>query len=187
MRISAMHTNIVQLIKQRNAFFIALLMSLLVNMVLGLISIKFSNQVKTILVPTEFKQSFWLSDKSVSENYLAEMARYMSFLLLNVTKKNIDFNKDKLLSMVHPANFNEVQQQFNDIKAALTKKNLTTAFYVSELMPDTDNLTVIVKGQLVSFIGKQKMTPQDKVYRIEFVNEQQHLMLKRFSEHEHAS
>lgn len=182
MQFSVFKQNLQSILRQRNAFFLALVMSLILNLVITSWAIMSSNQSKTVFVPLGLQDDFWLSGHAVSENYLSEMARYTSFLLLNLSKGNLQHNQQKILEVVHPSAYSSIQQQFQQLKNDIEKKNLATAYYIKEMSVEVGSLTVEVVGELVTFIGKQKLSPQKKSYQVQFDNSQKSLRLIEFKE-----
>ncbi len=56
---------------------------------------------KTVIVPPTIERPFWVKGAETSAEYLEEMSRYLSTLVLNVTPKSIDANIDIFLRYVH--------------------------------------------------------------------------------------
>lgn len=171
-----------RLIQVRNAFFIALCASLLVNMVQGLVNLSLLGNSRTVVVPAGFQKEFWVSDKEVSASYLSEMARHIAYLVLNVTPDTIDYNQQKLLQLVHPSAYGKIKNQMIENKNHLLEQKITTVLFVTDVKPVPENLSVEVSGDLQVFIGEGRVPPQRKTYRVQFDHSDGRLSLLRFEE-----
>lgn len=171
-----------KLLKSRNAFFVLLILSLMVNVAQGLLNYQQYGNSKTILIPLAAKESYWVTENDVSPTYLSEFARYAASLFLNVTPETIDFNQKKILEISSPAGNAGIKQYFLEEKEQVQRKKLNTAFYVKEVLPDTQSLKIVLRGKLHSFIGDRPLTPADKSYEIRFERNGTRLMIASFEE-----
>lgn len=174
--------DITQLIKTRNVLFVILLLSLMINIVQGILNVKNQSTARTVVIPSGFSQEFWVNENAVSSSYLSEMARHAAYLVLNVTPKTVSYNHQKLLELVDAEGYGVVNSQFQAINERVKLKNLTTAFYVTEITPASSSMTVDVKGTLKSFIGQKSLTPKFKHYQVKFSYRGAQLKIASFKE-----
>lgn len=173
-----------RLIQVRNAFFLALVGSLVLNLIQGVLNVSLMGHSRTVIVPAGFQKSFWVSEGAVSAEYLSEMARHIAYLVLNVTPDSMDYNQQKLLQLVHPSAYGHIKNQMIANKNDLVVKKITTAFFITDIQPNAEKLSVEIIGDLQAYIGEGRVPPQRKTYRVQFDQESGRLRLLRFEEGE---
>lgn len=171
-----------RLIQVRNAFFLALCGSLFLNFIQGVLNVSMLGNSRTVVVPTGFQQEFWVNDGEVSASYLSEMARHVAYLVLNVTPETIDYNQQKLLQLVHSSAYGRIKNQMLTNKNELVTKKITTAFFITDIKPLAEKLSVEVVGDLQAYIGEGRVPPQRKTYHVQFEHQGGKLSLLRFEE-----
>jgi conjugal transfer pilus assembly protein TraE len=75
-------------------------------------SLTVAGSERTILVPPEIHQSFWVSGQKVSGEYLQEMAYWYAGLALNITPHVADYQKNQFLKYAAPSDYGRLQAEF---------------------------------------------------------------------------
>lgn len=135
---------------------------------------------KTIILPIDTKQSFWVEGNRFAPSYLEEHATYFCHLFLDVTASNILYQGDIILRYVEPEFYSNVKTQLLSEQMRLKKENLTLHFMPLEVKVYPETLSVLVTGELNSYVGGKKITSSQKVYRVDFSSHQGRLFLKSF-------
>lgn len=140
----------------------------------------FFQHEKTIILPPETKQSFWVEGNSFSPGYIEEQAVYMAHLLLDVTTSNIFYQGDILLRYVIPSQHSFFKTKILDDHKRLQKDNLSIAFLPHDVEAFPKSLTVHLTGDVCGYVGSKRVTQNRETYRITFESKQSRLFLKDF-------
>lgn len=140
----------------------------------------FLRSEKTIILPPETKQSFWVEGNQFAPSYLEEQATYFCHLFLDVTPSNILYQGDVILRYVDPEFYSEIKANLLNEQERLKKENLTLHFIPIEAKVYPKDLSVLITGELNSYVGSKKITTSKKIYKINFLSNQGRLFLKGF-------
>jgi conjugal transfer pilus assembly protein TraE len=142
--------------------------SMAANLLLAIAFVAKDNNHRQTIVPPVISKSFWIDDRGVSAEYLEQMGQFALQLALNNTPKNVDYNIDRLLTLVAPASYGDVQKELLSNAAQLKKNNATTLFSVMSATPDMQRQAVVFNGQLSTWIGDKRTSSTAKVYLVQF-------------------
>ncbi len=123
---------------------------------------------RTILVPPEIHQSFWVSGQKVSPEYLQEMAYWYAGLALNVTPNVADYQKNLFLKYAAPSEFGRLQAEFGARTEFMRKNNAATQFSTQSVMLDETNMKVALSGVLLTWVGDKKASEKQTTYVVGF-------------------
>ncbi len=132
-----------------------------------LVGWSFLHQKRTI-VPTEISRSFTVSDVTVDASYLCQMALFFVNERLNITPTNINQNHNIILQYTDPLFYHEFVGILSKEKQAVTKQNISSVFYLEEIIPNTKDLSVSIKGSLMHWVGSLALAPVKKSYILRF-------------------
>jgi conjugal transfer pilus assembly protein TraE len=167
-----------QLYIQRN-FCIGLVVGLLGISILQTVLLFFKND-KTIILPPELKQSFWVEGNKFSPSYLEEQGIYFAHLLLDVNQSNILSQGEILLRYVDPKFYADFRSKILNSQKRLQKDNLNCLFTIVETKVYANSLSLELTGDLQGFVGNKKVTNNRETYLLEFSQIQARLFLKNF-------
>ncbi len=182
MDLSIMKTRLTDAIKKRNAYFTLALGSVVINIVLALTVLFHQPNDRTIIVPAGFKQTFWIDDHGVSGSALAEMTRYFSTLILDMTPENSDYQITQVLHYTDPTTYGALKAQLIKAIDNLKTEGLTTAFFPVNVNVDVHTLQAAITGDMSYYIGKQKTNTYRTTYRAQYRYHNGRLYLKSFNE-----
>lgn len=123
---------------------------------------------RTILVPPEIHQSFWVSGHKVSAEYLQEMAYWYAGLALNVTPSVADYQKNIFLKYAAPSEFGRLQAEFGARTEFMRKNNASTQFSTQSVMLDEAAMKVALSGVLLTWVGDKKASEKQTTYVVGF-------------------
>jgi len=146
-----------------------------------LTSWSFLHQKRTI-VPLNIKQAFTISDSMVDASYLRQMALVFVAERLNITPSNIEQSHNIILQYTDPKFYHEFVRVLAQEKQAVSKQNISSVFYPEEVMPDTKELSVLIKGSLMHWVGSSGLVPVKKIYILKFCYRLGDLKVLSFSE-----
>ncbi|EKE01123.1 MAG: hypothetical protein ACD_21C00209G0007 [uncultured bacterium] len=132
-----------------------------------LVGWSFLHQKRTI-VPTEISRSFTVSDVTVDASYLCQMALFFVNERLNIAPTNINQNHNIILQYTDPLFYHEFVSILSKEKQAVTKQNISSVFYLEEIIPNTKDLSVSIKGSLMHWVGSLALAPVKKSYVLKF-------------------
>lgn len=132
-----------------------------------LISSRMDNQKVVFMPPKVVNQEFWVAGNEVSKSYLNEMALFVIFNLMNVTKENAKNNIDNLLILVSPEFYYEVKTNLVEQMNYITDNAISRVFFPSVLNVDEKGL-IKVTGVVKDIISDKVMRSEQAVVRIEY-------------------
>lgn len=124
------------------------------------------SQEKTIVVPAQFNMPFTVQGAEVSHEYIEQMARYFSNLLLTYQKSNVAAQFDTVLRYADPSVYGALKARFALDADRISKNDISSVFYLMDLHIKKD--VAIITGELNSFIGSHLVSKQTKNYELIF-------------------
>lgn len=153
---------------------------LLVVVVLQALFLFFRTE-RTLILPAETRQSYWIEGNRFAPSYLEEMALYFTHLLLDVTEANILYQGEIALRYVAPQAYGEFKNKLFEDEQRLKKDHLSLHFIPIECEVFPKTLSAIVTGDLVGYVGSKKVSQHRESYQIEFYQTKGRLFLKSFA------
>ena len=123
---------------------------------------------KRVVVPIALKDPFVVSDNMVDASYLRQMALFFITERLSVTPGIINQSHNLILQYTDSRFYHEFFAILSKEKEAVIKQNISSVFYPEEVFPNPKELTVMIKGTLVHWVGTAPLTPVKKSYLIKF-------------------
>jgi type IV conjugative transfer system protein TraE len=174
-------------IKQRNILFLCLIASFIVLTLLIIILVTKSRTV--ILVPSNLQTEMRLStDGKASKTYIEQFARDIMHTMLNVTPSSIKYASKSILKISSPKLHKTLSHQFAVYEKDVINKNISTYFSLHTItFPTEDNLSVLTEGEMITFIGKDIVSKQNRKYKLRFELNGTKIFLIGFNEVEELS
>lgn len=164
---------------QRNALGV-LSAGLLVVVVLETILLLFKD-TKTILLPAESKQGYWVEGNKFSASYLEEQGMYFTHLLLDVSPANILDQGEVLLRYVDSKAYGEFKAKLLHEEQRLKRDSLSLNFIAVEAQVFPKDLALEITGDLNGYVAGKKISTHRETYRVEFSSYKGRLFLKSFT------
>lgn len=177
MRFSLKNKRISHLNVQRN--FLIGLVSILLMIVLLQAIFLFLKKERIVISPPELKQSYWIEGDRFAKSYLEEWALFFTHLIMDVSEKNILPQGEILLRYVSSHSYGDFKAKLLEDEKRLKKQQLSIRFE-PQATEFIDNMTVDITGVLVSYVGSQKISEAQEVYRVSFSQKKGRLFLESF-------
>ncbi|MEW8375828.1 MAG: type IV conjugative transfer system protein TraE [Candidatus Thiodiazotropha sp.] len=123
---------------------------------------------KTIVTPPIIERPFWVKGSEVSPEYLEEMARYLSTLVMNATPKSIDANIEIFLRYVAPKSYGDIRSRMTVQADRLKRDDVSTAFYPVGYQTQSKQRQTVVTGDFVTMVGKQRISSVRRSWRYDY-------------------
>ncbi len=128
---------------------------------------------KMVIVPALLSSStqdqLWIKGNQVSAGYLEEWSLYLTNLLLNVSAKTMPYQSELALKHISPSMSEKLKSKLMKDLKVLLKHNAATTFFPKEMSVAEADMKVVVKGTLVTFVGKEKISSHEQAYQLKFV------------------
>jgi len=170
------------LVQNRNGYLFLSIGSLFLNIFLSCIISCTVGRERIILVPPEIQKSFWVTNNTVSPDYLTEMAIFFANLRLNVTPANALLQHDLLLRYVGSRYYNDLKLSLSEERDLLKKDHITTAFFPENISVDPKHLQAKIKGTIYQTISDTQLPAQVKTYLLSFNYNNSKLNIESFTE-----
>lgn len=175
------YTNHLQkLVKARNFLVIGLGCSIFLNLLLAGISLRLSNNTRTILLPAKTHAPMWVEDQKLSVEYLKQMSDYFISLFLNVTPESMPEKQHTILKYVHPNAYGEIKGYLQDELKKIKHHQQSRFFNPVRFEVDESKNIVAVIGDEIHLIGKREAYRERRTYEISFAYNNAQLYLNSF-------
>ncbi|WP_213902907.1 type IV conjugative transfer system protein TraE, partial [Vibrio crassostreae] len=109
------------------------LFMLITNLVLGYTSYQALTHQSRTLIPPTLSQAFTVSDGTVDEPYLEQMADYLLYLKLNITPASVGRQFGQLLEYLDETSWHIVQPKLLREATVIKKDNISSQFSVESV------------------------------------------------------
>ncbi len=164
----------------RLALAILLVLSLLANLALsvGLAG----REAVTVLVPAVSGPVWEVGGSWAGRRYLEDAARTAAVTLLTLTPENAGHVREAAARMSAAEARGAIGAWVAAEAGRMARRDLSSAFYPLRIDADPGTLTVEVRGELATWIGREESARQRKAYRLVFRVDGGRLGLLRFED-----
>ncbi len=178
MKLSKIKHNLSLAFKQKNQMLAIVLIIGLSNLFLA--AYLFSNKERIVVIPANVNNAFWTEHRSVSKEYLEEMAMFFTNLLLDVSPHTMTYQRDIILRNVDSSAYNQIKNKLIKEEARYKEENLATTFRPTEIITNNTKLQVYIKGYLISYVSGKKVSENEEKYLLQFRYDANRLFIKSF-------
>ncbi len=164
----------------RAALAVLLALSLLAN--LGLSIALASVERMTVLVPAVTGPAWEVGGGRAGSRYLEDMGRTVAVTLLTLTPENAEHAREAAARLAHASARGAIGAWVAAEAGRMARRDLSTAFYPGRIEADTGTLTVVVSGELATWVGREPVSRARKRYRLSFRVDAGRIGLLRFEE-----
>jgi conjugal transfer pilus assembly protein TraE len=172
-------SELVESTKEKKRYFLLIAGLVLILLIETLFLVFNQKQERTIVVPMQLSQSFWVDEQSVSASYITEMARFIAGSVLTVTPESIKAQETALLRFTHPSHRGQLQQHWQQWLTRIEAEKVSHVFIPHAIEVQPKSLTALVTGELLTFIGEDKLAQIETTYQLTFVYENGRLWLSQ--------
>ncbi len=146
-------------------------------------------ETATVLVPAAAGPSWAVGGGGAGEGragarYLEDMARTVAVTLLTLTPENAAHVRLAAARLAHPSARGAIGAWVEAEAARMAGRDLASAFYPDRIEADPARLGVEVAGELVTWIGREEASREDRRYRLAFRIDAGRIGLVRFEQME---
>lgn len=134
---------------------------------------------KTIVVPPQLDRPFSVRGNDVGPEYIEQMARYFSQLLLTYHKHNVQAQFDTVLHYTDPSVYNDMKTRFAVERDRISRNDISSVFYLMGI--HIKKHVAMISGELNGFVGSHLVSQKQKTYALHF-NYHNTLTLSGFNE-----
>ena len=114
--------------------------------------------------------------------YLEDMARTVAVTLLTLTPENAGHVRLAAARMSHASARGALSAWVEAEAARMAGRDMASAFYPTEIEADPERLAVEIAGELVTWIGREESSREDRRYRLAFRVDAGRIGLVRFEQ-----
>ena len=155
-----------KILKQRNLVFAFSVVLLVANIFLS--ASLFLHNKEIVLVPNSLEKESSIKNGKMSPAYLEAMTRDVVNLMLNVTPANAEYSSRSILKITHPAFYGKLKKDLNERNKDVAKRRISTIFYPQSMSVNEKNDGAVVSGKLSTYLGKEEVLMEDKVYSVTY-------------------
>ena len=141
----------------------------------------------TVLVPATAGPSWEVGGASAGSGmagarYLEDMARTAAVTLLTLTPENAAHVRRAAARLSHASARGAIGAWVEAEAARMAGRDLASAFYPTRIEADPGRLTVEIAGELVTWIGREEASRENRRYRLAFRIDAGRIGLLRFEQ-----
>ena len=141
----------------------------------------------TVLVPATAGPSWEVGGGGVGTTragaqYLEDMARTVAVTLLTLTPENAAHVRLAAARLAHASARGAIGAWVEAEAARMAGRDMASAFYPTEIEADPARLSVEIAGELVTWIGREESSREDRRYRLAFRVDAGRIGLLRFEQ-----
>ena len=140
----------------------------------------------TVLVPATAGPAWEVGSRGTGARYLEDMARTVSVTLLTLTPENAGHVRQAVARLSHASARGAVAAWVEAEAARMAGRDMASAFYPTGIEADPEGLTAEVAGELVTWIGREEASREDRRYRLGFRIDAGRIGLLRFEQTENG-
>ena len=155
-------------IKQRNILLLCLIISCCV--IILVIVLLFTRARTVVLLPSGLQTEMRIStDGKATREYIEQFTRDIMHTMLNITPSSVKYSGRSILKISSPKLHSSLAYQFAVYEKDVINKNISTYFSLHNItFVSEDNLQVQTEGELLTYIGKELVSKQNKKYKLVF-------------------
>ncbi len=136
---------------------------------------------RTIIVPPVVDSRFEISGRTVSEDYLKMMTRYVAGLVLNYTPHTARGQMDEALRLFAPEGYADAKKMFYQLADTVETAKVTNTFHIQKITIDASHQTIEIQGIKTQFVNEQKTKEEAvAVYMFDYRLDNGKFMLTKF-------
>lgn len=178
MKYEKKQTNLQYVTSQRNYYRLITIGLLGLTFILSILL--FRQNTRTILVPPSIEKPLWVEADRVSADYLERMAIFIINQILDISPASAKYQRNLILPYVAPEFYGDFKTRLENEEEMMSKEQVTTSFSPTSLLVDEEKLTVTVVGNLISFVGRERIDQDQKVYELAFRQKDGVVLLTQF-------
>lgn len=144
-------------------FAIAMLVS---NLILAITIMRADTSEKTIVVPPDLEKPFSVHGNRVSPEYIEQISKYFSQLLLTYHKQTAQSQFDTVLRYADPASYSELKTKFMLDLDRISRNDIRSVFYLMSI--HIEGQTATLTGELNGFVGRNLISSSPKTFQFRF-------------------
>jgi conjugal transfer pilus assembly protein TraE len=167
------------LLFQRNVF---VAFSFLLLMIIFVLSISlFFKQDRIVVAPPVIEKEFWIDAKHVSPTYLEQFGYFLGQLLLAKSSQSAASQRAIILRHTDSSYAGILRQRLIEEEEVLKKQSTSYVFYPIEIKANPDQLSLLLKGDRLVFIGGKETAREREGYVLSFIYNGSRLLLKEIA------
>lgn len=155
-----------QILKQRNLALAIGCVLLVANLFLAAEVLFFGKEV--VLVPNSLDKDSSIANGKMSPAYLEAITRDVVNLMLNVTPASAEYSSKAVIKITHPAFYGQLKKDLNERNKDVIGRRISTFFSPQSMVVNETFTGAIITGKLSTYLGKEEVLTEDKIYSITY-------------------
>ncbi len=155
-----------QILKQRNLALAIGGVLLVANLFLSAAAL-FSDK-EVVLVPNSLDKESSITNGKMSPAYLEAITRDVVNLMLNATPASAEYSSKAVIKITHPAFYGQLKKDLNERNKDVIGRRISTFFSPQSMVVNETFTGAIITGKLSTYLGKEEVLTEDKIYSITY-------------------
>jgi len=167
MKLEVYKEKFAKILYQRN-ILLPICILLACSQLLSIICLFFKN-TRTIVIPGHITKEFWVDKASVSPSYLEQTSIFLANLLLTKSPVTASEQRNIVLRHTVPEFFGILQRDLILEEQKMQKDQISYVFYPVNTKINLGNLSVLLIGDKVAFVGSKIVERKREGYRFFYI------------------
>ena len=137
-----------------------------------------SNQV--ILIPTSVSDGM-VARGAVDKRYVEALALDAVYGLYNASPANLNYGRTVIERLAAVANRSELLHHYDEVATDIRERDISTVFYPKQIEHNLDAKTVVIAGNLQTYLNTVLISDEPRRILLNFVTEAGSVRLSRIS------
>lgn len=150
------------------------------NVCLAVFVLTADTSEKTIVVPPDLEKPFSVKGDELSSEYIEQMTRYFSQLLLTYQPQNANAQFGSVLRFTSPSIYGELKARFDLDEERINRNSISSVFYLKSI--NIKKNVALIEGEQLAIVGSRLVSNKQKKYRLEYTYNSGRFYLSAFNE-----
>ncbi|WP_018871444.1 TraE/TraK family type IV conjugative transfer system protein [Thioalkalivibrio sp. ALgr3] len=137
--------------------------AVVVNLALIVALFQLAGNTKTVVVPPNIDDPFWITQEEVDRKYIESLGMFLVSLGYNVTPSSIEYQTEYFMEWVHPSVHGELRSDMVRLANRITREN--ASMYFSPIRVEVDRggegiPRVAVTGDVTRKVGRRETSTE---------------------------
>jgi len=146
----------------------------------GLTYTIFSQSNQVILIPTNVSDGM-VARGAVDKRYVEALALDAVYGLYNASPANLEYGRSVIERLAAVADRSTLLRHYDEVSTDIRERDISTVFYPGTIEHTNNSLTVVIEGQLQTFLNTVLVNIEPRRMMLNFVTEAGSVRLSRIS------
>ena len=153
--------------RRMNAFLSLIIVCLVASVLfLAFHVVRETNQV--VLVPSQISDGMVARGGGVDQRYIEAIALDAAYAMYNVSAANLGYGRKTIERIASSGERSELLLRYDEIGEDIVQRKISTVFRPSSILTDLENLTIMIDGELATYLEDSRTSLENRRVIVNF-------------------